>query len=168
MLSSSNVSDNLLSWLNKNELFFKLVKLPLRWFSCHPHILWDFWGKEREKDSSHLSLPRDLKQLFLSPKEDTITQNSTCLMFIAYFVKTSSKDSNTERVLRSNNVETEKTLQKFHAWRHSFPSLWEGTVKINSHSRQLRNEIVRNQEIDERNKWIGLNLFSTSKYDQNW
>ena len=59
-----------------------------------------------------------------------------------------------------------KKLKKFHAWRYSIPSLWGSWVKINSHSRQLRNEIVGIQEIEERDKWIGLIYFQYQRWSK--
>lgn len=60
-----------------------------------------------------------------------------------------------------------KKLKKFHAWRSSIPNLWESRVKINSHSRQLRNEIVGIQEIDQRDKWIWLIYFQYQSMIKN-
>lgn len=59
-----------------------------------------------------------------------------------------------------------KKLKKFHAWRYSIPILWGSRVKINSHSRQLRNEIAGIQEIEERDKWIGLIYFQYQRWSK--
>ena len=136
---------NLLSRFNKNELFFIWTSFYMVSRSSTHSLRLLGWRKGERLFSPKCTKGPQIS--WVSPKEGTITQSCACLMLSAYSVTflPSSKDSSAERVLRSSNVETlKKHCRNFMHEDILSPVYGKAQKKINSHSRQFRNGIVRN------------------------